>query len=214
MFLRESLNHPLILIFEDLHWIDTETQGFLDTLSGSVASARILLLVNYRPEYRQEWGSKTYYTQLRLSPLGREEAAELLTFLLGTDPGLKAVQPLIDEYGNIRRERWRDIGKIREAMSAELQKPAADWPKIDGLIDQMMVLHDPETAGTDAYVRIYNVDGSEVGACGNGLRCVSWVVAAETGREELKFETRAGVLEARVLNVGRIGVDMGAPRFD
>src|SRR6266571_682546 len=80
LFLRESLNQPLILIFEDLHWIDTETQGFLDTLSESVASARILLLVNYRPEYRHEWGSKTYYTQLRLSPLGREEAAELLTF--------------------------------------------------------------------------------------------------------------------------------------
>ena len=56
------------------------------------------------------------------------------------DAQRKAVQPLIDEYGNIRRERWRDIGKIREAMSAELQKPAADWPKIDGLIDQMMVL--------------------------------------------------------------------------
>jgi diaminopimelate epimerase len=79
--------------------------------------------------------------------------------------------------------------------------------------DQMMVLHDPETAGTDAYVRIYNVDGSEAGACGNGMRCVSWVVAAETGREELKFETRAGILEARAIDAGRIGVDMGAPRF-
>ena len=81
LFLRESLNQPLILIFEDLHWIDTETQGFLDTLSESVASARILLLVNYRPEYRHEWGSKTYYTQLRLAPLGKEEAEELLTSL-------------------------------------------------------------------------------------------------------------------------------------
>src|SRR5262249_24225096 len=50
LFLRESLNQPLILIFEDLHWIDSETQGFLDTLSESVASAKILLLVNYRPE--------------------------------------------------------------------------------------------------------------------------------------------------------------------
>ena len=52
LFLRESLNQPLILIFEDLHWIDTETQGFLDILSESVASAQILLLTNYRPEYR------------------------------------------------------------------------------------------------------------------------------------------------------------------
>lgn len=52
LFLRESLNQPLLLIFEDLHWIDTETQGLLDALSDSVASARILLLTNYRPEYR------------------------------------------------------------------------------------------------------------------------------------------------------------------
>ena len=78
LFLRESLNQPLILIFEDLHWVDSETQGFLDTLSESVASAKVLLLVNYRPEYRQEWGQKTYYTQLRLAPLGKEEAEELL----------------------------------------------------------------------------------------------------------------------------------------
>ena len=63
LFLRESLNQPLVLIFEDLHWIDGETQGFLDMLSESVASAKLLLLTNYRPEYRHEWGQKTYYTQ-------------------------------------------------------------------------------------------------------------------------------------------------------
>src|SRR5215470_9881995 len=79
--------------------------------------------------------------------------------------------------------------------------------------DQMMVLHDPASAGTDAFVRIYNIDGSEAGACGNGMRCVSWVVAGETGRTMLKFETRAGVLEARVADAGRIAVDMGVPRF-
>ncbi len=95
LFLRESLNRPLILIFEDLHWIDTETQEFLDTLSESVASARCLLLVNYRPEYRHEWGQKTYYTQLRLAPLGKAEAEELLTFLLGNDASLTALKQLI-----------------------------------------------------------------------------------------------------------------------
>jgi predicted ATPase len=95
LFLRESLNQPLILIFEDLHWIDTETQGFLDTLSESVASARILLLTNYRPEYRHEWGQKTYYTQLRLAPLGKEEAEEFLTELLGTTAvGVTHASPL------------------------------------------------------------------------------------------------------------------------
>ncbi len=83
LFLRESLNQPLVLIFEDLHWVDAETQGFLDVLSESVAGARILLLVNYRPEYRHEWGQKTYYTQLRLAPLRKEEAEEFLDVLLG-----------------------------------------------------------------------------------------------------------------------------------
>src|SRR5262249_36303322 len=97
LFLRESLNQPLILIFEDLHWIDTETQGFLDTLSESVASARLLLLVNYRPEYRHEWGQKTYYTQLYLAPLSKDEAGELLTFLLGNETELTGLKQLILE---------------------------------------------------------------------------------------------------------------------
>jgi diaminopimelate epimerase len=85
----------------------------------------------------------------------------------------------------------------------------------DGLphFDQMMVLHAPRTAGTDAYVRIYNMDGSEAGACGNGMRCVSWVVSEGTGRKALKFETGAGLLEALVTDAGRIAVDMGRPRF-
>jgi class 3 adenylate cyclase/predicted ATPase len=95
LFVRESLNQPLILIFEDLHWIDTETQGFLETLSDSLTSARMLLLVNYRPEYRSAWGQKTYYTQLRLAPLGTEEAEELLTALLGNDGSLAALKRLI-----------------------------------------------------------------------------------------------------------------------
>jgi tetratricopeptide (TPR) repeat protein len=94
LFLRESLNQPLLLIFEDLHWLDTETQGFLDVLSESVASARILLLVNYRPEYRHEWGQKTYYTQLRLAPFGQAEAEEFLAVLLGDEGGATGLSPL------------------------------------------------------------------------------------------------------------------------
>ena len=97
LFLRESLNQPLLLIFEDLHWLDSETQGFLDTLSESLASAQLLLLVNYRPEYRHDWGGKTYYTQLRLAPLGKAEAEELLSFLLGNDASLTSLKSLILE---------------------------------------------------------------------------------------------------------------------
>ena len=81
--LRASLEQPLVLIFEDLHWIDSETQGYLDGLVESIGSARILLLTNYRPEYRHDWGAKTYCTQLRLAPFGHAEAEEFLSLLLG-----------------------------------------------------------------------------------------------------------------------------------
>jgi class 3 adenylate cyclase/predicted ATPase len=91
LLVRESLNQPVLLICEDLQWLDTETQAWLDVLSEGVATARLLLLVNYRPEYQHGWGSKTYYTQLRLDPLRREEAEELLTALLGA--GMH-IQPL------------------------------------------------------------------------------------------------------------------------
>jgi predicted ATPase len=99
VLVRETLDQPCVLIFEDLHWIDAETQAFLDVLSESVATARLLLLVNYRPEYQHGWGSKTYYTQLRLDPLGEEEAQELLMALLGEEISSerKALRQLILE---------------------------------------------------------------------------------------------------------------------
>ncbi len=97
LLLRGSLNLPLLLVFEDLHWVDSETQAFLDFLSESVASARILFLVNYRPEYQHSWVRKTYYTQLRLDPLGPEDAEELLTALLGDGARLTSVRRLILE---------------------------------------------------------------------------------------------------------------------
>jgi class 3 adenylate cyclase/tetratricopeptide (TPR) repeat protein len=88
VLLRESQVQPLVLVFEDLHWIDTETQALLDSLIESLPSARVLLLVNYRPEYQHGWGSKTYYTQLRLDPLPPASASILLQALLGDDPSL------------------------------------------------------------------------------------------------------------------------------
>src|SRR5713226_3701036 len=93
LLVRESLNQPLIVIFEDLHWLDAETQAFLQLLSESIPSARMLLLVNYRPEYQHTWGGKTFFSQLRLDPLGRAEAEEMLTILLG-DVGAQHAAPL------------------------------------------------------------------------------------------------------------------------
>ena len=95
VLLRESQVQPLLLVFEDLHWIDTETQALLDSLVESLPTARLLLLVNYRPEYQHSWGSKTYYTQLRLDPLPPASADELLQALLGDDPSLAPLKQLL-----------------------------------------------------------------------------------------------------------------------
>ena len=95
VLLRESQVQPLLLVFEDLHWIDSETQALLDSLVESLPTARILLLVNYRPEYQHGWGSKTYYTQLRVDPLPLASADEFLQALLGDDPSLALLKQLL-----------------------------------------------------------------------------------------------------------------------
>ncbi len=95
VLLRESQVQPLLLVFEDLHWIDSETQAVLDMLVESLPTARVLLLVNYRPEYQHGWGSKTYYTQLRLDPLPEASADTLLQALLGDDAGLVPLTQLL-----------------------------------------------------------------------------------------------------------------------
>src|SRR5438128_33402 len=95
VLLRESQVQPLLLVLEDLHWIDTETQALLDRLVESIPTARLLLLVNYRPEYQHGWGSKTYYRQLRLDPLPPASADAFLQALLGNDPGLGPLTPLL-----------------------------------------------------------------------------------------------------------------------
>jgi class 3 adenylate cyclase/tetratricopeptide (TPR) repeat protein len=95
LLLRESQVQPLCLVFEDLHWIDAETQALLDGLVESLPTARLLLLVNYRPEYQHGWGGKTYYTQLRLDPLPPAGADEFLQALVGSDPSLEPLKQLL-----------------------------------------------------------------------------------------------------------------------
>jgi class 3 adenylate cyclase len=92
LLLRESHGQPLLVVFEDLHWIDSETQALLDALVESLPAARMFLLVNYRPEYQPPWGSRTSYTQLRLDPLASDHAEELLGALLGADAALEPLK--------------------------------------------------------------------------------------------------------------------------
>jgi predicted ATPase len=100
LLLRESQNQPLLVVFEDLHWIDAETQALLDSLVESLPTARLLLLVNYRPEYQHGWSSKTYYIQLRLDALPPESVGDLLQVLLGEDHALEPLKRFLVRRGN------------------------------------------------------------------------------------------------------------------
>jgi tetratricopeptide (TPR) repeat protein len=100
LLLRESQEQPLLLVFENLHWIDSETQALLDSLVESQGAARLHLLVNYRPEYEHRWGSKTNYGQIRLDTLPPGNTSELLDTLLGDDPALDPLKQLLIKRGN------------------------------------------------------------------------------------------------------------------
>ena len=97
LMLRESQIQPLLLILEDLHWIDAETQAWLNGLVDALPRARLLLLVTYRPEYQHAWRNRTNYTQLRVDPLPREGAEDLLAALVGPDSELASLRELLIE---------------------------------------------------------------------------------------------------------------------
>jgi class 3 adenylate cyclase/tetratricopeptide (TPR) repeat protein len=141
---RESLDHTLLLIFEDLHWIDAESQALLDLLADSIGTAPILMMVNYRPEYEHRWSNKTYYTQLRLDPLGEQNAAEMLAELIGNGNGLQNVKDLIvaRTEGNpfFMEELVRalfDQGVLTRNGSVSVAKPLASIqipPTVQGIL--------------------------------------------------------------------------------
>ncbi|HEY1335209.1 MAG TPA: hypothetical protein VGF31_13195, partial [Myxococcaceae bacterium] len=98
LLLRETRRRPLLLVFEDAHWIDAETQALLDSFVDGVPAAHVLVLLTYRPEYTHGWSGKSFYTQLRVDPLQPETAAELLRDLLGAHPSLQPVTPRLIEW--------------------------------------------------------------------------------------------------------------------
>ncbi len=104
-----------------------------------------------------------------------------------------------------------DLRGTRKILSGDEANAIAARP--ESRFDQLMVLHDPVTPGTEAFVRIYNTDGSLSSACGNGTRCIGWLAARDTGRDRMCFETAAGLLDVSVAGIASITVDMGEPRF-
>jgi class 3 adenylate cyclase/predicted ATPase len=156
LLLRESQVQPLIVVFEDLHWIDAETQMLLDRLVESLPRARVLLLVNYRPEYQHAWSDKISYRQLWIDPLPPESVEELLEALLGHDGSLQSLKQLLIERteGNpffleesIRtlietkvltgeRGTYR-LTKARQGLESTLQIPATARAVLAARIDRL-----------------------------------------------------------------------------
>jgi class 3 adenylate cyclase/tetratricopeptide (TPR) repeat protein len=144
ILLRESINQPLMVIFEDLHWIDEQTQALLNLLADSIGTAKILLLVNYRPEYSHQWGSKTYYTQLRLDPLGKESADEMLLALLGEGRDLEPLKRVIIEktegnpfFMEETVQALLDEGALLREGGAVLTRPVSELkipPTVQGIL--------------------------------------------------------------------------------
>jgi len=97
ILMRESQEQPLLLVFEDLQWIDNETQAFLDSLADSLPTARMLLLVNYRLGYKHAWADKSSYSQFRVNPLPPTGADELLQSLVGQNEELASLKNLLIE---------------------------------------------------------------------------------------------------------------------
>jgi diaminopimelate epimerase len=126
--------------------------------------------------------------------------------------GTLANQPFIRMNGLGNEIVVVDLRHSQATVTAEEARAAAQPPA--AAYDQMMTLHAPRTPGTDAFVRIYNNDGSEVGACGNGTRCIASLLFEETGKNALTFETKSGLLNCRKAEApGLVTVDMGKPRF-
>jgi class 3 adenylate cyclase/tetratricopeptide (TPR) repeat protein len=92
LILRESQIQPLLLVFDSLHWMDSQTHAFLDAIVQSLGDSRIFLLITHRPEYQHPWTATAHYTGLHLKPLPADSAQQLLDPLLGSDPSLQALK--------------------------------------------------------------------------------------------------------------------------
>ncbi|HKJ51571.1 MAG TPA: adenylate/guanylate cyclase domain-containing protein [Gammaproteobacteria bacterium] len=97
LVLRSTAKRPMVLVFEDLHWVDPESQRVLDALIDGMGARQLLLLVTYRPEYSQEWMQKSYYTRIRVDPLAATSTHQMLNNMLGSDDKLEPLKRLLIE---------------------------------------------------------------------------------------------------------------------
>jgi class 3 adenylate cyclase/tetratricopeptide (TPR) repeat protein len=131
LVLAETRIQPVILVVEDLHWVDRETQALLNRLVDSLPTVRLLLLLNYRPEYEHRWSARSFYSQIRLDHLGQDSTEELLSSLVGADPALLPLRRRLVEWtdGNplfveeIVRSLWETGALVGERGAYRLSEP-------------------------------------------------------------------------------------------
>ena len=127
VLIRASQERPLVLAVEDMHWIDKTSEEFLDYLIGWLASARILLILLYRPEYTHQWGSKSYYGKIGLNQLTAQSSAELVQAILEggeVSPGICAISSSTEPPGTLCTSRnsptacWKTVRSRRKIISS------------------------------------------------------------------------------------------------
>jgi class 3 adenylate cyclase/tetratricopeptide (TPR) repeat protein len=99
LLLAISHQRPLVLVVEDLHWLDQPSEAFLRFLGDSLGAARLMLLVTYRPGYHHSWGEKSYYSQITLHPLSEAESGTLIASMLGVADVPRDLHELISRKG-------------------------------------------------------------------------------------------------------------------
>jgi transcriptional regulator with AAA-type ATPase domain/tetratricopeptide (TPR) repeat protein len=202
LLVRQSRTQPLLVVFEDAHWIDSESQSVLDALVESLPTARILLLVVYRPEYRHGWASKSYYTQIRVDPLSASDAERLLEGLIGEREAVLALKPLLLERteGNpfFIEESVRALAETGALVGApgsyqvvkparHIEVPATVYEVLAARIDRLpreekRILHCASVVGKDVSVEIL------AGIAGSSATTLEPVLAHLRGAEFL-YET-------------------------
>ncbi|HVI86542.1 MAG TPA: AAA family ATPase, partial [bacterium] len=156
LLLRESQVQPLLVLFEDLHWIDSESQALLDGLIESLSNSRVLLLVTYRPDYQHSWGSKSYYSQLRLDALPSESAGELLHALLGGTPDLEPLKRTL-----ITRTEGNPFFLEESVRTLVETKALVGQPGVYALAEPLQPLHIPATVQAVLAARIDRLPAEE-----------------------------------------------------
>ncbi|MCC6381726.1 MAG: AAA family ATPase, partial [Dehalococcoidia bacterium] len=193
--LREGRERPLLMVFEDLHWIDEETQALLDDLVNSLPTARVVLLVTYRPEYGHEWGRKTYYDQIRVDPLRETSARALLASLLGDDPSVEPLKGPLAAWteGNplFLEESVRALAELQvlagERGAYRLPAPVAGLPIPPTVHAVLASRIDRLSAADKALLQMAAVVGRDVPAA---------VLRAIAGRDEDDLRRRMAALQA------------------